>query len=83
MFEHAASFPSRLVVLFLATALFAVPAVAQTIVIGYNQCWLYCHKLAKETYDELIDEDWITPGDVNRAANIVFVDCMEENCGGM
>lgn len=83
MFEYGASLRSRLVVAFLATVLFVVPAVAQTIIIGYNQCFLYCHKLAKEKYDELIGEGWITEGDVLTAANIVFVDCMEENCGGM
>lgn len=26
---------------------------------------------------------WVTEGDGTRAVNIVFVSCMEANCGGM
>ena len=83
MFEHGASLRSRLVVAFLATALFVVPAVAQTIIIGYNQCWLSCHKQGKVLYDDLKRIGGMTEGDMTRAANILFVNCMEENCGGM
>ena len=83
MFKRGASLRSRLVVAFLATALFVVPAVAQRIILEYNHCFLYCHKQGKNTYDELMALGWVTEGDSIRAANIAFVDCMEENCGGM
>ena len=84
MFEHVASFRSRLVAAFLATALFVVPAVAQTIIIEVDHCFWYCHGEGKKMYDYLSEHyRWMGEGDKNRAANIVFVDCMEENCGGM
>lgn len=84
MFEHVASLRSRLVVAFLATALFVVPAVTQTVIIEVDHCFWYCHGEGKKMYDYLSDEhDWMTEGDRKRAAHIVFAECMEENCGGM
>ena len=75
MFKHVASLRSRLVVAFLATALFLVPVVAQEVTIEVNQCWLNCHKLTK-AYKE-----WENASDADARRH--FVKCMNNYCGGM
>ena len=75
MLKHGASLRSRLVVAFLATALFVVPAAAQTIIIGYDRCWLRCHKLTKYRMEI---NDWTL-----EEAQDFFLDCMNGSCGGM
>lgn len=75
MFDHGASLRSRLGVAFLATALFVAPAVPQTVIVGVNVCWRNCHLSTKRLKDA---NDWSL-----EQAQKHFVDCMNENCGGM
>lgn len=77
MFKHGASLRSRLVVAFLATALFLVPAKAQevTVTVEISECWLHCHlwtKSAKMVFR------W-----TDETAQYWFTKCMEQHCGGM
>ena len=66
---------SRLVVAFVAVALFLAPARAQEVTIEVNSCWLYCH-----TWTKLMKmaQRW-----TDETAQAWFVLCMEEHCGGM
>lgn len=67
---------SRLVVAFVAVALFLAPAKAQEVTIGINECWAHCHMWVKAVtimFPETTDEQ----------AQELFVMCMDEHCGGM
>ena len=66
---------SRLVVAFVAAALFLAPARAQEVTIDFNQCWLHCH-----TWVKLMKA---AQGWSDEVAQYWFVKCMEKHCGGM
>ena len=73
MFEYGRLFRPRLSALFVAVTVFVSPVVAQQL----DPCFLDCHKEGKRAYEAVLgetgDEAW-----ANRAANVVFMKCMDD-----